>query len=66
MNVGENIRRIRTAKGIYQADLAKQAGITQAMLSFIERGTRLPSLPVGKLIADALGVTIDDLLDDAK
>lgn len=66
MNVGENIRRIRTAKGIYQADLAKQAGITQAMLSFIERGTRLPSLPVGKLIADALGVTIDDLLGDAK
>ncbi len=66
MNVGENIRRIRTAKGIYQADLAKQAGITQAMLSFIERGTKLPSLPVGKLIADALGVTIDDLLGDAK
>ena len=66
MNVGKNIRRIRTAKGIYQADLAKQAGITQAMLSFIERGTRLPSLPVGKLIADALGVTIDDLLGDAK
>ena len=45
--IGENIRRIRKDKGLTQAYVARQAGITQAMLCWIERGTRNPTLQVG-------------------
>lgn len=62
MNVGENIRRIRESKGITQAWLAEQAGISQAMLCQIERGTKNPSLQVGKAIAEAVGCCIEDLV----
>ena len=60
--IGENIRRIRKDKGLTQAYVARQAGITQAMLCWIERGTRNPPLQVGMAIAKVLGCTVDDLL----
>ena len=46
MSVGANIRRIREEKGLTQAYVAEQAGITQAMLCQIERETKNPSLQV--------------------
>lgn len=64
MSVGENIRRIRQEKDILQVTLAEQVGITQAMLCQIERGTKNPSLQVGKEIANALGVEIDALVGE--
>ena len=60
--IGENIRRIRKDKGLTQAYVARQAGITQAMLCWIERGNRNPTLQVGMAIAKVLGCTVDDLL----
>ena len=39
-----------------------KAGITQAMLCWIERGTRNPTLQVGMAIAKVLGCTVEDLL----
>lgn len=62
MSVGENIRRIREEKDLTQAFVAKQAGISQAMLCQIERGTKNPSLQIGKEIADILGCDIDSLI----
>ena len=64
MNLGENIRRIREEKGLTQAYVAKQSGITQAMLCQIERGTKNPSLQVGKEIANILDCGIDNLLEE--
>ncbi|MFR4440012.1 MAG: helix-turn-helix domain-containing protein [Hungatella sp.] len=64
MSVGENIRNIRQEKGLTQAYVAKQAGITQAMLCQIERGTKNPSLQIGKEIADVLGCALDRLIID--
>ena len=61
MHVGENIRRIREEKGIAQVKLAEEAGITQAMLCQVERGSKNPSLQVGREIALCLGCTIEDL-----
>lgn len=65
MSVGENIRRIRETKNLTQASVAEQAGISQAMLCQIERGTKNPSLQVGKEIADTLGCKLENLLTDA-
>lgn len=62
MSVGNNIRRIREQKNLTQAYVAEQAGISQAMMSQIELGTKSPSLLVGKYIADTLGCTMESLL----
>lgn len=64
MNVGENIRRIREDQKLTQAYVADQAGISQAMLCQIERGTKNPSLQIGKEIADVLGCSLDSLIAD--
>ena len=64
MSVGENIRRSREKKELTQAYVAEQAGISQAMLCQIERGTKNPSLQVGKEIADVLGCTINDFIGE--
>lgn len=65
MSVGTNIRRIREQKGISQSCLSEKAGISQAMLCQIERGTKNPSLQIGREIAKLLGCSVDDLFDDA-
>lgn len=62
MNVGENIRYIREKRNLTQAYVATQAGISQAMLCQIERGTKNPSLQVGKEIANTLGCDLERLL----
>lgn len=63
MSVGENIRQIREQRGFTQAKLAGEAGITQAMLCQIERGTKNPSLQVAAEIARLLNCQISDLLE---
>lgn len=65
MSVGENIRQAREATGLTQAYVAEQAGISQAMLCQIERGTKNPSLQIGKGIADILKVSLNELLEDS-
>ena len=64
-----NIRRIRTEKGISQAELA--SGVTRHGVKFfpqtvqkIENGNRTIGLDEGVAIAAALGVTLDEVLTD--
>lgn len=64
MSVGENIRLARERAGLKQADLAERAGVTQAMMCQIERGTKNPSLQIGAEIARILGCSLDSLLVD--
>ncbi|MCD7778867.1 MAG: helix-turn-helix domain-containing protein [Clostridiales bacterium] len=63
MNIGENIKRLRLQAGLTQTQLADTVGISTAMVCQIERGSRTPTMPLGKQIAEALGKTIDDLID---
>jgi len=65
VSVGTNIRRIRESKGISQSTLAKQVGISQAMLCQVERETKNPSLQVGREIARLLECEIESLFDDS-
>lgn len=64
MTVGENIKRIREAKGMTQEDLAQMLGVTSSNVSQIESGERGLSIEKGVLIADALGVSLMELLED--
>jgi DNA-binding XRE family transcriptional regulator len=60
---GENPLRVwREHRGLSGEALAARAGITQAFLSQIETGKREGSISTMKSIADALGLTIDELI----
>ncbi len=44
-NMGENVRRLRTVKGLTQEQLAQAIGISQPMIMRIENGSKLPGIP---------------------
>lgn len=57
------IREIRMSKGMTQTDLAKKAEITRVTLWRLETGEDYdPSVNTLKRIADALNVTLSDLI----
>ena len=60
-NFGPTVRAIRAARGLSQRELAERAGVSSAALGTYERGTRAPSLANAILLADALGVTLDQI-----
>jgi len=59
---GKKIRSLREAANIKQVDLADCTGVSQKMISLIESGIRQPSAISLKLIAERLGVTMDELM----
>jgi transcriptional regulator with XRE-family HTH domain len=61
--VGQRIREWRLKREMSQAEVARQAGITQASLSNYENGKR--DLPLSTLlgVTSALSVSLGDLLD---
>lgn len=54
--VGRRVHELRKAQGWTLATLAAHADSSETALSNIERGNRLPSLPMLDAIAEALGV----------
>lgn len=60
--IGETIRESRKGLGMTQAQLAKKAGLCKRALENWERGTRMPSLPGLLSLADALDMSLDDLV----
>lgn len=60
--VGEAIAQARAAKRLTQQELAERAGTSQSAISQIEKGERAPSFATASQIADALGVSVADLL----
>ena len=64
MSIGENIKRLRTNLNLKQSELAKEVGVTPSMITQIERGSKVPSMPLGKAIANALNCDINELYED--
>ena len=61
-----NILEHRTRVGITQAKLAELAGVSERTVIRLELDPGYtPNMATAKALADALGVTIDDLLRDA-
>lgn len=61
-NIGALIRRERQKRDMTMADLCKVARISQAFLSFVERGKSTPSLGTLSGIAKALGLPVTAFL----
>lgn len=59
---GLKIRELRMASGVSQETFADQCGFARSYMSRIERGGANPSLDAIGVLADALGVTIGELL----
>ena len=58
----DNVKAFREKKSLSQQELAKQIGVNQAMIHYIEAGTKVPSLAVTIGLADAFGCSIDKLV----
>ena len=63
--IGIRIRNLRKAKDYTQQQLAEFSNQEPSNISHIERGATKLSLPTIVNIANALGVTVDDLLCDS-
>ena len=61
--VGKRIRELRTKRNWSKEFLAAESGLNTNYLGGIERAERNPSLKNLAKIADALGVTIPDLVE---
>lgn len=59
---GERVRELRQAKSLSQEELAFKAGVHRTYLGGIERGERNPSLKNIAAIAEALSVSLSELL----
>lgn len=60
--LGNNLKHIRTKKGISQGDIARSLGVSRGFVSNIENGKTNPTLVTIARLANAVGVTTDQLL----
>lgn len=60
--LGKNIRKFRVLRGYLQADLAEACNCSNSHIGQIENARGIPSLEMTVKIANALSVTVDQLL----
>lgn len=58
---GQRVRQLRTELGLSQEAFADKCGLDRTYISGIERGVRNPTLEVIAVIADGLGVRLNEL-----
>lgn len=61
-HLAENVRTLREARGLTQAQMARLAGIPRPTWTHVESGTANPTLSVLLKVAEALHVRLDELL----
>lgn len=62
LQLGKNLKRIRTEKGISQGDIVRTLGVSRSFISNIENGKTNPTLSTIAKLAKALEVPIEDLI----
>lgn len=60
--VGKTIKRLRKEKKISQEKLAEAINSHQVYISEIERGLKIPSLPILNEMASAFGMSLTELV----
>ena len=62
--IGATLQKLRLARNLTLEDLSRIAGVSKSMLSQIEREKANPTIAVTWRLANALGVSISELLND--
>jgi transcriptional regulator with XRE-family HTH domain len=62
LNFGQRVRKLRTAKGLSQEAFAALCGLDRTYISGIERGVRNVSLANIRLVANALDISLSELM----
>ena len=57
----ENLKKLRCALKMTQAELAQEVGVTQSLVAQWERGVSMPSAARLPLLANTLKCTMDEL-----
>ena len=63
---GERLKQYRRAKGLTQQELADRLGVSNKTVSRWESEGGFPDVSLLVPLARALGVTVDDLLDEER
>jgi len=56
-----NLKQIRTDRGLTQAELAAQAGVSRKTINTVENGVFIPSTILALRLAQVLHVTVEEL-----
>jgi transcriptional regulator with XRE-family HTH domain len=64
--VGLNIRRLRVAAGLTQAELAERMGVDRGYVSGLELGQRNPTIVTLWHTAEALGTGVRAFFEDVR
>lgn len=59
--LGSNLKEVRTAAGLTQAELADRAGVSRKTINTVENGVFVPSTTLALTLARTLGVTVEAL-----
>lgn len=60
----KKLQHYREQRNWSQTRLAEKSGVSQTYISELEAGKKQPTIPIIKKLAAALGVTVQELLDD--
>jgi transcriptional regulator with XRE-family HTH domain len=60
------VKRNREVKGFSKAALAEKSGLHQTYIGLLERGLRSPNLETANSIAEALGMPLSRLVEEAE
>lgn len=66
LSIGENIKMYRNKKGLTQPELGKLIHKSESSIRKYESGNVTPSIDILNKLADELGVSINDLVEDTK
>ncbi|MCM3128984.1 LexA family protein [Paenibacillus provencensis] len=64
INFAQNLRRIRESKNITKSELARRIEVSDVQIGYWENGKNEPRMGKVQQLADALGVTMDELIYD--
>jgi transcriptional regulator with XRE-family HTH domain len=64
IKIARKIRELRTVKGLSMSQLGKLCGITAQRVNELELGNKIPRLNTLIKVADGLGISIFDILDE--
>ena len=60
--LGQNLKRIRTKKGISQGDIARTLEVNKSYVSNVENGKANPTLATIAKLARAIGASVGELM----